>query len=165
MRDLVASPRNMYLVLIAIRDHQQMKTTIHRTNERAAAALLAASALLGCVLGQSAYAAGSTPCENVYRAKLMVHIENEDRTRAINWTGPLPIKLIGGEKELLLEVTRIDDQWLQVDAGYIVNAQAQTWFVRIQMDQGNPVAYSRKFRPAPGMAPYTLELIPACKPA
>lgn len=120
--------------------------------------------IFGLLITQFASAA-NTPCEDVYRSMLKVHIEDEGRSRAINSTAALPIKIVGGKQEIMLEVRRIDDSWVQVDAGYIVNDIAHAWFVRIQMDRTRPVAYSKKFRPTESMPKFTLELIPVCTPA
>lgn len=135
------------------------------------ATILRLSALLmGLIVGQSANATGSggtsgTPCEDVYSYTLAAQPEESGYWLSFKDTGQLPVNHAGGDKVLMLSIHRLNDSWLQVDAGLMADGNAHTWFAKIQMERTSPVRYALTFRPAPSMPMFAIELIPACKAA
>lgn len=129
-------------------------------------ALLRRAALLVAVsTGILAWAPSSLAgtCKDEFRYILSVRPSDDSATLAMDSVGPLPMRLVGGEKLLVLSVERLDENRVLVEAAFVTGTNVASWRAEILMDAEHPKAYGREFRPRPDMPVFGIALIPTCR--
>lgn len=102
-------------------------------------------------------------CSDDYQYQLAAQLEEGGYWMSFKGAAPLPIRHIGGDKTMVLEVTRLNDQWLQVEVALSTGHGLSAWHVQVEMLRNSPLAFTKTFRPAPDMPMFGLQLIPVCK--
>lgn len=104
-------------------------------------------------------------CKDEFRYILSVRPSDDSATLAMDSEGPLPMRLVGGEKMLVLSVERLDEDRILVEAAFATANNLASWRATIQMDAQNPRPFGREFKPKPDMPMFGIALIPLCRGA
>lgn len=129
------------------------------------ASLRRAALLLVVSIGALAWSPGSHAgtCKDEFRYILSVRPSDDSATLAMDSEGPLPMRLVCGEKALVLSVERLYENRVLVEAAFATGTNLASWRAEIQMDAQHPRPYGREFRLRPDMPVFGIALIPICK--
>ncbi len=128
------------------------------------ASLPRAALLFLVTMGILAWSPGghAETCKDEFRYILSVRPSDDSATLAMDSEGPLPMRLVGGEKALVLSVERLDEDRVLVEAAFVTGTNLASWRAEILMDAEHPKPYGREFRPRPDMPVFGIALIPIC---
>jgi len=107
----------------------------------------------------------SSGCSDSYNYMLEVQTQEGGAWLSFQGFGQVPLAREGGEKVLMLSVTRVDARHLLVDGGYITGGRLKYFSLKVVMDVNRPTPFAKTFRPTPDLPVFGVVLNPVCNPA